>query len=218
MPQLSTALIDDVRSHLIERWQHDAIYQRFANARTEYQGPPTIRQFVADMLALPSLALRDSRFAGNEKLLGRPPFCQLDRSRFGELLATTVLMNGLPTTIDTLALLHVFIPSLRTVLETDICSYSARRGAEERAQFDLVASCGLPHEAVLQVDHAPSASPGVGRLAMAGDSGTAHPAAIDRLLHNEPDRWLVRGLRLPYGLGPRLHGAHQHRCRPRLAP
>jgi hypothetical protein len=115
MPQLSTALIDDVRSHLIERWQRDAIYQRFANARTEYQGPPTIRQFVADMLALPSLALRDSRFAGNEKLLGRPPFCQLDRSRFGELLATAVLMSGLPTTIDTLALLHVFIPSLRTV-------------------------------------------------------------------------------------------------------
>ncbi len=146
MPQLSTALIDYVRSQLIERWQHDAIYQRFANARTEYQGPPTIRQFVADMLALPSLALRDSRFAGNEKLLGRPPFCQLDRSRFGELLATTVLMSGLPTTIDTLALLHVFIPSLRTVLEADICSYSARRGAEQRAQFDLVASCGLPRE------------------------------------------------------------------------
>ena len=146
MPQLSKALIDDVRSRLIERWQHDAIYQRFANAPTRYQGPPTIRQFIADMLSLPSLGLRDSRFAGNEKLLGRPPFCQLDRSRFGELLATTILMSGLPTTIDTLALLHVFIPSLRTVLEADICGYSARKGAEERAQFDLVASCGLPPE------------------------------------------------------------------------
>ncbi len=144
MPQLSTALIDDVRSHLIERWQHDAIYQRYANAPTEYHGPSTIRQFVADMLALPSLALRDFRFAGNEKLLGRPPFCQLDQSRFGELLATTVLMEGSPTTIDTLALLHVFIPSLRTVLEIDICSYPARNGAEQRARFDLMASCDLP--------------------------------------------------------------------------
>ncbi len=146
MPQLSTALIDDVRSHLVERWQHDAIYQRYANAPTEYHGPSTIRQFVADMLALPSLAMRDFRFAANEKLLGRPPFCQLDGSRFGELLATTVLMEGSPTTIDTLALLHVFIPSLRTVLEVDICSYSARKDAEQQARFDVLASCGLPYE------------------------------------------------------------------------
>ena len=72
MPQLSTALIDDVRSHLIERWQHDAIYQRFANARTEYQGPSTIRQFVADMLALPSLALRDSRSLATRNCLVGP--------------------------------------------------------------------------------------------------------------------------------------------------
>src|SRR5437870_12697366 len=126
MPQLSTALIDDVRSHLLERWQHDAIYQRYANAPTEYHGPSTIRQFVADMLALPSLALHDFRFAGNEKLLGRPPFCQLDRPRSGELLATTALMEGSPTTIDTLAPSHVFIPSLRTVLVVDIRSYPAR--------------------------------------------------------------------------------------------
>ena len=55
-------------------------------------------------------------------------------------------MNGLPTTIDTLALLHVFIPSLRTVLEADICSYPARKGAEQRARFELMASCGLPPE------------------------------------------------------------------------
>jgi hypothetical protein len=135
-----------VRSHLIDRWQHDAIYQRYANAPTEYHGPPTIRQFVADILALPSLALHDSRFAGNEKLLGRPPFSQLDRSRFGELLATTVLIEGFPTTIDTLALLHVLIPSLRTVLEVDICSYPARKDAEQRGRFDVIASCGLPRE------------------------------------------------------------------------
>ena len=40
MPQLSTALIDEVRIHLTERWRCDAIYQRYANAPTEYEGPP----------------------------------------------------------------------------------------------------------------------------------------------------------------------------------
>src|SRR5438552_2284631 len=105
-------------THELQRlggWRSSVMVERYAHAPTEYHGPSTIRQFVANMLALPSLALRDFRFAGNEKLLGRPPFCQLDRSRFGELLATTVLMEGSPTTIDTLALLPVFIPSLRTV-------------------------------------------------------------------------------------------------------
>src|SRR5438552_10165556 len=152
------------------------------------------------MLALPSLGLRDSRFAGNEKLLGRPPFCHLDRSRFGELLATTVLMSGLPTTIDTLALLYVFYPVAANGLRgRHLQLFSEKRpgGASAvRPRGKLRPSA----RAVLQVDHAPSASPGVGRIAMAGDSGTAHPAAIDRLLHNEPDRRLVRGLRLPYGL------------------
>ena len=34
MPQLSAPLIDEVRLHLTERWQCDAIYQRYANAPT----------------------------------------------------------------------------------------------------------------------------------------------------------------------------------------
>jgi hypothetical protein len=34
MPQLSDALIDEVRIHLTERWQNDVIYQRYANAPT----------------------------------------------------------------------------------------------------------------------------------------------------------------------------------------
>ena len=72
MPQLSTALIDEVRNHLIERWQGDDIYQRYANAPTEYEGPPSIRSFIAEMLALPATALRDQRFDGTQKLLGRP--------------------------------------------------------------------------------------------------------------------------------------------------
>ena len=143
MPQLSAALIDEVRSHLIERRQGDDIYQRYANAPTEYEGPPSIRSFIAEMLALPATALRDQRFEGTQKLLGRPPFCQLDKSQFGELLAATVLLNGLPTTIDTLALLHVFIPSLRTVLRVDICSYPAREGPRQCARFALMESCGV---------------------------------------------------------------------------
>src|SRR5207247_7243477 len=93
-----------------ERWQNDEIYQRYANAPTQYEGPPSIRGFIADILALPATALRDQRFEGTQKLLGRPPFCQLNKSQFGELLGATVFLNGLPTTIDTLALLHVFIP------------------------------------------------------------------------------------------------------------
>jgi hypothetical protein len=72
MPQLSAALIDEVRIHLTERWQNDTIYQRYANAPTEYEGPPSIRSFIADMLALPATALRDQRFEGTQKLLGRP--------------------------------------------------------------------------------------------------------------------------------------------------
>jgi len=144
MPQLSAALIDEVRIHLTERWQNDAIYQRYANAPTEYEGPPSIRSFIADMLALPATALRDQRFEGTQKLLGRPPFCQLSKSQFGELLGTTVFLNGLPTTIDTLALLHVFIPSLRTVLRWDICNYPAMEGPKQRARFALMESCGVP--------------------------------------------------------------------------
>ena len=93
MPQLSAPLIDEVRLHLTERWQCDAIYQRYANAPTEYEGPPSIRSFVADMLALPATALRDQRFEGTQKLLGRPPFCQLDKSQFGELLEATLDTN-----------------------------------------------------------------------------------------------------------------------------
>jgi hypothetical protein len=106
MPQLSTALIDDVRSHLIERWQHDAIYQRYANAPTEYHGPSTIRQFVADMLALPSLALRDLRLAGNEKLLGRPPFCRSTGPIWR--VGGPPFDGRIPTTIDTLALARIY--------------------------------------------------------------------------------------------------------------
>src|SRR5258707_8122440 len=150
MPQLSAALIDKVRIHLIERWRCDAIYQRYANAPTEYEGPPSIRSFIAEMVALPAAALRDQRFEGTQKHLGRPPFCQLDKSQFGELLGATVFLNGLPTTIDTLALLHVFIPSLRTVLRTDICSYPAIDGPEQRARFALMASCGVPRNEFCQ--------------------------------------------------------------------
>ena len=98
------------------------------------------------MLGLPATALRDQRFEGTQKLLGRPPFCQLNKSRFGELLAATVFLNGLPTTIDTLALLHVFIPSLRTVLRWDICSYPAMEGPQQRARFALMESCGVPRD------------------------------------------------------------------------
>ncbi len=133
MPQLSAALIDEVRVHLTERWQDDEIYQRYANAPTQYEGPPSIRSFIADMLALPATALRDPRFEGTQQLLGRRPFCQLDTSQFGDLLRATVLLNGLPTTIDTLALLHVLIPSIRTVLRADICSYPAMEGPKQRA-------------------------------------------------------------------------------------
>jgi hypothetical protein len=150
MPQLSAALIDEVRIHLTERWQNDAIYQRYANAPPEYEGPPSIRSFIADMLALPATALRDQRFEGSQKLLGRPPFCQLDRSRFGELLGATVLLNGIPTTIDTLALLHVFIPSIRTVLRADICSYPAMEGPKQRARLALMESCGVPRNEFCQ--------------------------------------------------------------------
>ena len=146
MPQLSAALIDEVRIHLTERWQNDAIYQRYANAPPEYEGPPSIRSFIADMLALPATALRDQRFEGTQKLLGRPPFCQLNKSQFGELLRGTVFLNGLPTTIDTLALLHVFIPSIRTVLRWDICNYPAMEGPEQRARFALMESCGVPRD------------------------------------------------------------------------
>ena len=46
MPQLSAALIDEVRIHLTERWQNDAIYQRYANAPTQYEGPSSIRSFM----------------------------------------------------------------------------------------------------------------------------------------------------------------------------
>jgi len=147
MPQLSTALIDEVRIHLTERWQCDALYQRYANAPTEYEGPPSIRSFIADMLALPATALRDQRFDGTQKLLGRPPFCELNKTQFGELLGATVFLNGLPTTIDTLTLLHVFIPSLRTVLRWDICNYPAMEGPKQRARFTLMESCGVaPNE------------------------------------------------------------------------
>lgn len=147
MPQLSAALIDEVRIHLTERWQRDAIYQRYANAPTEYEGPPSIRSFIADVLALPATALRDPRFAGTQQLLGRRPFCQLDQSQFGELLGATVLLNGRPTTIDRLALLHVFIPSTRTVLRVDICNYPVMEGPEQRARFALMESCGVPRHA-----------------------------------------------------------------------
>ena len=150
MPQLSAALIDEVRVHLTERWQNDAIYQRYANAPTQYEGPPSIRGFIADMLALPATALRDQRFEGTQKLLGRPPFCQLNQSQFGELLGATVFLNGLPTTIDTLALLHVFIPSIRTVLRWDICSYPAMEGPKQRARFALMESCGVPRDEFCQ--------------------------------------------------------------------
>src|SRR5713101_7887141 len=50
-------------------------------------------------------------------------------------VGTTVVLNGLPTTIDTLALLHVFIPSIRTVLRWDICNYPAIEGPKQRARF-----------------------------------------------------------------------------------
>src|SRR6202049_1009295 len=93
MPQLSTALIDEVRIHLTERWQNDDIYQRYANAPTQYEGPPSIRSFIAEMLALPATALRDQRFEGTQKLLGRPPFCQLSKTQFGALLEATVVLN-----------------------------------------------------------------------------------------------------------------------------
>ena len=146
MPQLSTALIDEVRVHLTERWQSDELYQRYANAPTQYEGPPSIRSFIADMLALPATALRDQRFEGTQKLLGRPPFCQLTKSKFGELLEATVFLNGRPTTVDTLALLHVFIPSLRTVLRWDICSYPAMESPKQRARFALMESCGVPRD------------------------------------------------------------------------
>ena len=146
MPQLSAALIDEVRVHLTERWQNDEIYQRYANAPTQYEGPPSIRSFIAEMLALPATALRDPRFEGTQQFLGRRPFCELDQSQFGELLKASVLLNGLPTTIDTLALLHVFIPSIRTVLRADICSYPAMEGPKQRARFALMESCGVPHQ------------------------------------------------------------------------
>src|ERR1700687_1146830 len=150
MPQLSAALIDEVRIHLTGRWQYDAIYHPYANAPTEYEGPPSIRSFIAEMLALPATALRDQRFEGTQKLLGQPPFCQLDKSQFGELLGTTVFLNGLPTTIDTLALLHVFIPSLRPVVRWDICNYPAMEGPKQRAQFALMESCGVPRDEFCQ--------------------------------------------------------------------
>ena len=48
------------------------------------------------------------------------------------------MLNGLPTTIDTLALLHVFIPSIRTVLRWDICNYPAMEAPKQRARFALI--------------------------------------------------------------------------------
>lgn len=143
MPQLSNEVLSAVRDHLLERWDQDAIIQRFANVPTRHDGPLSVRAFIADMVAMPALARGEPQLAGTERLLGRRPFCQLDTSRFGELLAAELIVSALPVSIESLAFRHLFLPSLQTVITHDICSYPAY-GDAQRAHLDLVETCGLP--------------------------------------------------------------------------
>jgi len=141
--QLSKALIDDARTHLLRRWVDDEIIVRYANVPSRHKGPASVRAFIADMLAMPAAALHNPDLAGTEKLLGKPPFCQFATSRFGDLLAAELCMKGKVILVETLARQAVFLQSLLTVIDVDLRSYPVRGGLEQRARFDLMETLGL---------------------------------------------------------------------------
>lgn len=108
-------------AHVIERWDTDVVCM--VNGRhVRPQWPDNIRAFVNFILSVP-WRIHDKTWVGNDHLFGKRPFGDLADARFNELLAITLLKNGKPITVDTLAQQVLLRPTLKQFVKEDLCWY-----------------------------------------------------------------------------------------------
>lgn len=144
MPEVTDALVHLVRDMMIARWEEDQIVP--CRTKGDAAGAPTsIRAFIAGALNIPATARNEPSLAGCERWLGRAPFAQLASTRFADLLAAELLLNGQPLRVESMALAMLFVPTLERVVTDDLDWYAGEAVEEdEGAQREaLIKGCGV---------------------------------------------------------------------------